>query len=296
MSGGAEGKHEPLIDFRPGQRAQVRLSATAELEGNGRGRKPVAHLLGLGMLKCECGASMRPYTNARSGTRWYRCYRKLQDGAPACVIPSLPQDNVDTALLGYLSEHVISAGLTAHELDAEKHRGEADARKAKSEAERTIAQADSRREAAELKWLDGKINDERWAELSDRFDSEREKAEADLRRAEATLSALAEPDDEAIAAVERLRADIAATVKDGGSLQLWHALLVKLYEHVEVVRAAEGLTEADLSASDDLSPMPTFTDADGRLYGLVPARASRAVRHRSWWVGKYNDRPICSAS
>ena len=268
VSGGVEGKHEALIDLDTWQRAQARIASNQTLPGNGRGRRPTAHLLGLGMLKCECGWSMRPVLDPSSKRRYYRCKRKAAQGAASCKVPNLPQGELDKALLSYLSDHVISAGLTATELDAERKAGETDAKKAKSAAERAVKQADSRRESAELKWLDGKIDDGRWTELQARFDAEREAAESERKQAEATLEALAEPDSDAIAAVERLRKDIAATAKDGGSLELWHTLIVKLYEHVEVLAGAE-TDEATVDLSDDDMGVPAFVH-DGRIYALVP--------------------------
>jgi site-specific DNA recombinase len=260
VSGGAEGNHEPLIDADTWQRAQAKLASIKTLPGNGRGRKPTVHLLGQGVLRCACGASMRPMTDPHSGRRYYRCRRKASEGAGSCSVPNLPQAALDQAMLTYLSEHVISPGMTASELEAGTKAAQADAKKAKAAAERAIKLTAQRREAAELKWLDGKIDDAHWGELQARFDDGREQAAAEVKAAEATLSALEAPDAEAQEAVERLRKDIAAAAK-GDSLALYSALIVKLYEHVEIVQGAE----ADDLEGDDLSFLH-----DGRIYALVP--------------------------
>ena len=66
--------------------------------------------------------------------------------------------------------------------------------------------------ARETKWIDDKIDDERWGELRARFDAEREQARTAIRTADATLGALAEPDD---AHLIRAEVDESATDKQG---------------------------------------------------------------------------------
>jgi len=85
-----------------------------------------------------------------NGRRYYRCRRKRGEATGTCTMPNLPQELVDETMLRYLSEHVISAGLTASELEAEQRRAVKDAAKAKSDAQRAIRRADDREASAEL--------------------------------------------------------------------------------------------------------------------------------------------------
>jgi site-specific DNA recombinase len=233
---GTSAQHEPLVTPEIFGRAQQRVATTRTLRGNGRGHRASAHLLSHGLLRCECGQGTTPMTDP-NGRKYYRCRRKKADTVGDCSMPNLPQDLVDGAILSYLSEHVISDGLTAGDLEAEQENAVKDASKATSEALRAIRAAEDLEAKGEVKWVEGKIEDERWTELKARFAAQREQAEAALRTAEATEDALSEPDEEAIAAVERLRADLAAASTDASSLPRYRALIVKLFESVEVVKA-----------------------------------------------------------
>jgi hypothetical protein len=205
-----------------------------------------------------------------NGRRYYRCRRKKVELPGSCSMPNLPQRLVDEAVLSFLSKHVISQGLTTGELEAELTRAVKDAATAKSEAERAIRQADEREASAELKWIDGKIDDRRWAELQARFDAEREQARTAAKTAEVTLEALAQPDEEAITAVERLRADLQAAATDEPSLPRYHALIGKLFEHVEVL-------EADADAPEQVEDFPTTPTF---VYEARQATKGRPRAHR----------------
>jgi site-specific DNA recombinase len=259
---GQPGKHEAIIDAETFQKAQTRLAATRAEDKGGRGRRASTHLLDHGMLKCGCGASMKPVTY-QTGTPVYKCSRGTH-GEAKCGQTPVPQTTLDHAMLTYLSEHVISPGLTANELAADQERAQAEAKGAKSAADRQRKQAEQRHESAKDKWLDGKINDEEWARLQARFEGEIAGAAADLAAAEATLTALASPDPESMAAVERLRADIAG-IAEHGSVQDYGGLLRRLYERVELVAGAE-VTGGEAIAADDVIAF----EHGGRVYGLVP--------------------------
>jgi site-specific DNA recombinase len=263
-----DGKHEPITDVDTFRRAQERMHATKTLNGNGRGKKS-AHLLSHGLLRCQCGEGTTPTTDP-NGRKYYRCRRKRAEVAGDCPMPNLPQGLVDGAILSYLSEHVISSGLTAGELEAEQTRAVKDAARAKSEAEKQIRIADDREAAAEMKWIDGKIDDDRWRELRARFDAEREQARTAAKTADATHTALSEPDGEAIAAVERLRTDIQAAATDAPSLPRYRALVVKLFERVEVI-------EADADAPETVEDFPTTPTF---IYAARKPTQGRPRKHR----------------
>jgi hypothetical protein len=77
--------------------------------------------------------------------------------------------------------------------------------------------------------VDRRQADEPWQELKARSTAERDQAEATLKPGITTDKALAETDGEAIAAVERLRADlVGAPCTDMLSLRAYWALILKL--------------------------------------------------------------------
>ncbi len=274
VSGGHDGKHTPLIDADTWSAVQTRLAATKALQANGRGKRSANHLLDHGMLKCSCGVTMKPAVY-QYGKMVYKC-RAASEGIDCTTAQKpLPQEKIDGALLTYLSEHVISPGLTTGELEAERTRATADAKQAKSEAERTIKQTQARTEAAEEKWLDDKISDKRWGELQQKFAVERAAAEGEAAAADATLGALEQPDTAALEAVERLRADIGGVAKDG-SMQLYSELVKRLYERVELVRGPiqtaaheQSAIDAPQAAEYEDEPLISF-EHKGCTYALVP--------------------------
>jgi hypothetical protein len=227
------------------------------------------------MLKCSCGATMKP-GGYGSKSLTYKCRGATEGfGCPASQ-GSLPQELIDRAILAYLSEHVICPGLTATELEAEHVRAAADARQAKAAAERERKQAETRLESAEEKWLDGKITDKRWGELQEKFTVQRAAAEGEATAADAALRALEQPDPDALAAVERLRADIEA-VADDGSAKSYGPLVKRLFDRVELVRGEPPAAPDPALAAFEVAQASEYGDEalisfehKGRVYGLVP--------------------------
>jgi DNA invertase Pin-like site-specific DNA recombinase len=274
VSGGHAGKHEPLIDLKTWNAVQTRLAATSRLPGNGRGKYAANHLLDHGMLKCSCGSTMKPSNHGERERMTYTCRGMTQGFGCPDKQGALPQEAIDKAMLDYLSEHVISSGMTVSELESERARAVTDAKQTQAAAARARNQTEARRESAEEKWLDDKITDKRWAELQEKFFRELAAAEGEQTAAEATISALEQPDPEALAAVERLRADIAVAAEDG-SMKRYSALVKRLYERVELVRGAQvqagppTAIEAAQAAEYDDEPTICF-EHKGRAYALVP--------------------------
>lgn len=278
---GKTGKHDALIDARTFRLAQERRQATKTLASSGRGtaasqgrgRQPAVHLLSHGLLKCACGASMAPRVDSRSGRRTYRCVTrlsKMNQGATPCIVPALPQALVDGVVLRYLANEVVSPGLTAGELEAEQERATADARKARAEAERAAREASDRLEAAEVKWLDGKLTDERYGKLRDRLEGERAAAEREGVQATATIEALSDPDPDAFAAVERLRADLDGAAADAASLGHYRQLIVKLFDSFELI-------QGDADAAEEVEGFPTIPTF---LYKQPSPRKGTTAEHR----------------
>jgi DNA invertase Pin-like site-specific DNA recombinase len=276
LKSGTRGTHIPLVDQETFDLAQQRIAATAKLNGNGRGRRASIHLLGRGLLRCECGTSMSLRTDP-NGRSVYVCRRKKPDVLDKCDMPALPQPLVDQALLSYMADHVISPGMTESELDASRKHALRDATKAKAEAERVERQAENRRDKAREKWIDGKLADDEWKELQGRYDTESKQATDDVKRADATITALAEPDPQLLAAVERLRKDLDAAAKDAGSLPQYRVLVEKLYEHAEILRVETAppptngeLAEAQEAEYGDDPLAPTFTYRSCQ-YAVLPS-------------------------
>jgi recombinase/recombinase-like zinc beta ribbon protein len=136
LQGGYTGRHDALIDQRTWDRTRE-LRDTAHERAPRGGRHANAHLLGHGLLRCECGASMYPRTDTRSGRDTYRCRGRDERTSPDCTMPPLPRAAVDGAVRAFLAQEVMSPELARGEIDREATRAAAEARR---EARR-VAQA-----------------------------------------------------------------------------------------------------------------------------------------------------------
>jgi hypothetical protein len=166
--------------------------------------------------------------------------------------------------------------MTVSELESERARAVTDAKQTQAAAARARNQTEARRESAEEKWLDGKITDKRWGELQEKFSRELAAAEGEQTAAEATIGALEQPDPEALAAVERLRADIAVAAEDG-SMKRYSALVKRLYERVELVPGAPQVEQAGPPTAVEAAQAAEYDDEPtigfehkGCAYALVP--------------------------
>ena len=262
----APGKHEAIVTDDLWRRVAARLSAQSSLSGNGRGREPAVHLLSHGLLRCACGGPLRVVT-LRASSRperkddrpIYEC--GVMDGVTkrerGCTMPALPQPIVDLTVIAFLRDEVISAGLTERERLASQQAAGTDARRAVSDAERAIKLAGDRLTAAEVKWLDSDLSDDRYQALKARFESERDAASLALRSAQATLGLLEEPDPAATEALKLLRG---AAASDAANMPAYRELIRKVFDSFEVIEA-----DADAPEVIEDVPMPSF------LY-KIPAR------------------------
>lgn len=207
-------------------------------------------------------------------------------------MPALPQDLVDATVTQFLAEEVISPGITSAEFDKRREAATSEARKAKATAERQERQAAARLEQAELKWLDGKLADERYESLRDKFEGERRQAAHDAKTAAATIDALANPDPDAVAAVDRLRADITKATADPDALAAFRGLVVKVFDSFEIIRAP-----ADTDPQIEGFPTPSF------LYKRPAVRDGGDREHRYFLLPNvrpelaeiYGDLPLVGA-
>ena len=250
---GATGRHPALIDDRTWRLAQERRAATKALDGNGRGVQPSIHLLSHGKLLCACGAKLRPRRDSGSGRRTYRCETQLRKGS-TCPVPALPQELLDGAVLHYLAHDVVSPGLTARELASRQKSALFEERHRKADAERRSREAADNLEGAEIKWIEGKMPDDRWEHWRARFEQDRLAAEQEATAATATIQAIENPDPDTVSAVERLRADLHSAAADPDALARYRQLVLKLFTGFELIQAPADAPEH----IEDFPSTPTF--------------------------------------
>jgi site-specific DNA recombinase len=237
VGGGAEGRHEPLIDLDTWRRTrELRDAGSHELDTLNRrkaGRRPNTHLLAGGHLRCRCGASMYPRKDTRSGRDTYRC-RGRDERTTTCDMPPLPASEVDAAVREYIASVVFSPGLATGELAGEAKRAAKAARRVAAEAEREVRKQEDRLKRLRIEFLDGVFTraeyEDTRADLEAAMASAREWAAESRRVAEE----LGDPSPGLLEAVEGLRSAALGVPSTPEALATQRAVLARLFERFEV--------------------------------------------------------------
>ncbi len=237
VGGGEQGRHEPIIDPETFERARVLRAASAEREGKAKGgRRSNTHLLGNGLLVCECGASFYPRKDSRSKRDTYRC-RGRDERATDCAMPPLPRALVDEAVRAYIAGHVLSPGMAAGELEAE-------ARKAAKEATTVAATAEAAASKIEARLKNGRVamlDDEppftppEWRDFKAELEADLTAARAKAAEAKRVASALRAPSAALLSAVEAIRRAATAEAKDQATLGTQRAAVERIFSRFEVI-------------------------------------------------------------
>ena len=285
VGGGAQGRHEALIDAATWQRTRDLRQATTQRVGKGAdgrvkgGRRSNTHLLGNGLLRCQCGATFYPRKDTRSGRDTYRC-RGRDDHATDCNMPPLPRAAVDSAVRQYVAGHVLSPGMAAGEVERE---AKAAAKDAASAAEREASKLSAKLDNGRRRMLDDDppFKPTEWREFKATLEAELTDARARATEAKRIAEAIKRPSGDLLTAVESIRQAAADEATDARSLARQRAAISRIFECFEAVGVpAEdearplSATEANLVATQaaELQPFedtPEFT---------VKARQREAMR------------------
>jgi site-specific DNA recombinase len=246
-------QHKPIIDEATWDRAQALIGTPI---GRARSEPRRKYIFIGGLLRCgECGEAMTPHGDK------YRCRGRQAFGTDHCSQGPVSRELIDSAAV----EHFRDA---LHDLDStvalagQRVREELEETRALlSQAERAAVQATTRLERVKRDYQDDKIDADDWREQRTQLTTEREAAEAEVKR----LQAAAERRP-MIKPLADLRAAIAAEVAGAPDVDAIRAALRATYEKFVLHRGPlpEGLTAADagaLSAEDFYLTMDVRDDA-----------------------------------
>jgi DNA invertase Pin-like site-specific DNA recombinase len=186
------GNHEPLVSSEIF--AAVEALRTGRLRRGHGGGRPVLgqHLLTHGLLRCSCGASMRPRTERKTYGLWqaYMCSGR-HTGETTCTRRAVARAPVDAAVWQYVEDVAVD-----HEAMVEDARRLTEVRIAEVDAQiaqaaRELATATAAYERVRDDYAEGRIPAEAWIEMRSDLQSAREAADAASKRLHAHREALA---------------------------------------------------------------------------------------------------------
>jgi len=235
VGGGEQGRHEAIVGAKTWERTIALRTASAGRNGTRKaGRRSNTHLLGDGLLKCRCGASMYPRKDTRSGRDTYRC-RGRDERTHICSMPPLPRADVDGAVRAYIAGHVLSPGMASGEIAAEAKEAAKEATKQAALAERDASSAERRLKSGRMLLLDEELTREEWREMEDEIKADLASARKRAAEARRVAEAIRNPSAELLDAVESIRSAAADEAKDAGTLAKQRAAIERLFETFEVV-------------------------------------------------------------
>ncbi len=242
-----EGEHDPILDAELWQDVQTIRAARRESAARGEGRLPRRHLLVHGVLRCSCGAAMRPrrWKHGRELGESYVCSAHDRRGS-ACAMPPLPRADVDEAFVGYLGRVVFDLEETRAQIErvVTERIGEAEA--LFQQAEDQFSVCESGRERADRAYVEGKIPEDAYARLLAMTDEEGAAARAEVERLRLRVEELCaeasiiDAEQETLERFAALRVAVAERVSSPDSLEALRAAITATFERVAV--KAEGET------------------------------------------------------
>jgi hypothetical protein len=266
VQGGHAGRHEAIIDAKTWERtSELRAARVARAH---TGRHATTHLLGGGLLHCQCGASMYPRTDTRSGRDTYRCRGRDERTSPDCTMPPLPRAYVDGRVRAFLSSEVLSPGLARGELQDEAKCAAREARKAATAAERDAAKQEQRLANLRLEWLDRTITRGEYEEVKAELQTALTEAKRAASEARRTAEAIANPSADLLAAVESIRQAAVAEAKRAEGVAAQRAVLERIFAYFRAITLP--LAESRHADAPD-------GHADGEGFALRPKRGGPAV-------------------
>jgi len=248
------GKHEPVFTQAEHEELLAYLAARARVTLRGGGRPTSGTHLFVGrLLRCGCcGSSIVPRTTRNAqGRRYelYRCLGQLQGSSPDCPMPSVRRELIDEAVLAYFERVGVDVDATRrHFAEQFELQGEEVLKQAKR-AEREALQAAAAVAKAESEWAAGELGGKTYERLTAKYDDQRRAAEAEaaqLRERGRELAADGETldaEEEALRFLADLRAAIAGTVSDAGSVAAVRAALVRLFDGFTLHSYEAGIRE-----------------------------------------------------
>jgi hypothetical protein len=221
-----DGAHEAIVDVEVFASVEA-MRINRKRRGHGGGRPVVgAHLLTGGLLRCSCGAAMRPRSNIKAdGGRWdaYICSGR-NSGETPCTRSAVAREPIDTAVWRYVEDVAIDYEATLADARHLRAIRLAEVETQIAAAEHEHVEATARYERVRRDYADGRLTADAWLELRDDLRAaadaagsalDRLLAHHDLVAREIDLTAI---EDEVMARVGEIRAALAGMARNVASL------------------------------------------------------------------------------
>jgi site-specific DNA recombinase len=262
------GLHKPLVSREIFTAAEALRKDRFRL-GHGGGRPVLgAHLLTHGLLRCSCGAAMRPRTQRKSHGLWqaYLCSGR-HSGETTCTRPAVARAPIDAAVWHYVEDVAVN-----HEAMVEDARRLTELRLAEveaqiSEAARESATATAASERVQRDYTEGRIPAEAWIEVRADLLAARLAADAALARLHAhrdgiaAETATAAAEAAVVEQISRIRDALAGVVSSTSSVAAAREALRAVFDAfiLHDNDAPPALFDGDLASPRDgwiIEPVP----------------------------------------
>lgn len=260
------GQHPAIVDEATWERAQAIRSGHLRRKP---GRYPDGgHLLVKGLLRCRCGAGMRP-TRAQGGLSRpvYRCASRIEYAKDRCTQRDIGRELIDEPLLRHLLDRYVDLDAMRRRIAKRACRAVADAGRAVADREAEVTKLERAIDATERAWDAGDIDARQYAKREARLNDELAGSKAALDQARRTAEkahdgSASDPEQELLDHLAAIKAAVADGVEHAPNLNALRHVLAELFDRIQLVKG------------DDLSPLSTYVGD-----GLAPLDDLPAVGH-----------------
>jgi site-specific DNA recombinase len=274
--------HPAIVDEVLWQRAQAIRAGNLKRKP---GRHPDGgHLLVKGLLRCHCGAAMKPMRERHGVSRSaYRCAGRIEHGAEFCAQPGIPREFVDEPLLRHLLDRYVDLEAMRRRIADRIDSGLVNARRLVAVREAEAATLERALTATERAWDAGEIDARQYAKresrLTDELDGARAALEQAQRAAESASRGLmgGDPEQELLDHLAALKAAVANGIERAPNLNALRNVLSELFESIALVAP-------DLDGGPGFEAWTRALDGEGFVPFKDAAVAVDSADRQRYWL------------
>jgi site-specific DNA recombinase len=237
--------HPAIVEEGMWQRAQAIRAGHLKRKP---GRHPDGgHLLVKGLLRCHCGAAMKPMRvrpNIRRSV--YRCSGRIEHGADFCSQPGVHRELIDEPLLRHLLDRYVDLEAMRKRIADRADSALAETRRAVADRAAEVAKLERAMDATERAWdaddIDARQYAKREARLTDEIAGARAALDQAQRAAESAGNSPSggDPEQELLDHLAAMKAAVADGLENAPNLNVLRNVLAELFERVELVPDVDG--------------------------------------------------------
>jgi site-specific DNA recombinase len=204
------------------------------------------HLLVKGLLRCHCGAAMKPMRERHGVSRpAYRCAGRIEHGADFCSQPGIRRELIDAPFLRVLLDSYVDLEAMRQRIADRADAALAVARRAVADGEAEVAKLQRAIDATERALDVGDIDARQYAKREARLTDELAGAKASLDQAQSAAESASnspsggDAEQELLEHLATLKAAVADGIEHAPNLNALRNVLAELFEEVRLVRSGE---------------------------------------------------------